>query len=348
MSEQKKVHHLSKEFKPMLEDGLIDEKGYYTKKYFEGLESKETDFGTQKKNEENTFSVSQVKQMMDEMKADIMRSIPSNSTQSNYPTQQPIKVDILDNIPELKDWVIKPREYRLCNNEKPLWREIQRQHTEQRDLQYLDRQSGKTFTMRYSSNQSSFFIEKQSINPNDVLVPRIAFEYGTLHLDVNYTRLQQFLHIHKDNIANGGSLFEEFDADKVSRKDIETRKLKNKAENLIDTVGKATNRAVASLESAGYIESWSDGEVEKAIWIFAEQNPRKYIEYCEDPSTKVKGVIKTALSKGDLVYKNYKFYDNKMEKLVDVQRDKDEIEEMATYLMSGEGRGLYEYLLNKN
>jgi len=30
-----KLHHLSKVFKSMLEDGLIDEKGFYTKKYFE-------------------------------------------------------------------------------------------------------------------------------------------------------------------------------------------------------------------------------------------------------------------------------------------------------------------------
>ena len=340
MAGKQKVHHLSKDFKSMLEDGLIDEKGFHTKKYFEE-NPEEVEEEVVK---EVVYSQTQVEELMAKMEKRILDSIPAQAPQANtYQVLQPTNVDILDNIPELENWVIKPREYRLTEGYKPIWRDIQRAHTQESDLQYNDQKTGKSYPMRYSSNQSSFFIEKQNPDPKAVLDTRIGFEFGTLHLGVDKTNLQKFLHIHKHNNV----VFEEHDQSKVSQKAVVGRKLKNKAENLIETIGKTTNRAIASLECGGYIEAWTDEQVEESIWTWVAENPAKYIDYCEDPNTKVKGIVSTAIAKGYLIYKNYKFYDSKMEKLIDVARDKSEVEEMATYLMSGDGRVLYEYLSNK-
>ena len=341
MDTQKKVHHLSKEFKSLLEEGLIDEKGYYTAKYNTQLESQAE---TKTVNEE-VLTMSQVQQMMADFKKELLNSLPTkeSETKVKYVNTQAENFDIIDNIEELQNWEVKQREYRLVNNQRPLWRSIQRAHTPQSSLQYFDKKTGKTHTMRYSPNQPSFFVENQSKDPNAIMDVQIAFNFGTLVLGIDDTNLQKFLHIHKHN----GVLFEEYDASKVSKLAVVSRKLRNTAENLIDTIGKLTNRAVASLESAGYIEDWTDEQVEEAIWVFVENNPKKYIEYCEDPNTKVKGIVKMSIAKGYLIYKNYKFYDTNMEKIIDVARDKSEVDEMATHLMSGEGRNLYEYLANK-
>lgn len=341
----------------MLEQGLVDEKGYFTKKYFEQkieLEENEQENPEEEDKEEIVeqakepiYSQSQVEQLMAEMEKRILSSIPSQAPQTpqqnTYQVLQPTNIDILDNIPELENWVIKPREYRLKDGYKPIWRDIQRAHTQESDLQYEDKKTGKSYPMRYSSNQSSFFIEKQNPDPKAVLDTRIAFEFGTLKLGTDKTSLQKFLHIHKHN----GVVFEEYDESKVSQNNVISKKLKNKAENLIQTIGKTTNRAIASLKCTGYIEAWTDERVEEAIWDWVADNAQAYIDFCEDPSTKVKGIVSTSIAKGYLIYKNYKFYDTKMEKIIDVSRDKNEIDEMATHLMSGEGRVLYEYLSNK-
>lgn len=342
MDTPKKVHHLSKEFKSLLEQGLIDEKGYYTAKYNNQLESQAEEIPVVN---EAVLTMSQVQQMMSDFKKDLLNSLPAKEpeTKVKYVNSQSENFDIIDNIEEFQNWEVKERQYRLVDNQKPIWRSIQRAHTQQSALQYVDKKTGKTHIMRYSPNQPSFFVENQSKDPNAIMDVQIAFDWGTLNLGVENTNLQKFLHIHPHN----GKLFEEYDASKVSKLAVVSRKLRNTAENLIETIGKATNRAIASLETVGYIEDWSDEQVEEAIWVFVENNPKQYIEYCEDPSTKIKGIVKTSIAKGYLIYKNYKFYDANMEKIIDVARDKNEVDEMATHLMSGEGRVLYEYLANK-
>ena len=60
----------------------------------------------------------------------------------------------------------------------------------------------------------------------------------------------------------------------------------------------------------------------------------------------MKGIIKTALATGDLVYENYRFMNRNKEVLCEVGRNQDELEEMVRYFETGTGRTLYEFLLH--
>ena len=255
---------------------------------------------------------------------------------------QPTAYDIDDDIDELKDWELKDREYRLMDGKRPITHSIQRAHSATSAMQYFNKRTGKTHTMRWSTNQPSFFVENQSKNAADILDAEIVFEFGTLKVYQNNPNLQKFLHIHPLN----GILFKEYSAVEESRKNVVDKKTKAKAYGYIETIGKATNRAICSLINPAYIEAWTYDQVEEAIYNYAESNPKEYITYCDDPTVKIKGVAKTALAKGELVWKNYKFYDKDMNLVLEVDRNKDELSEIAIYFQTGAGRQLYDYLLN--
>jgi len=367
---QKAPHHMTKEYKALKENGLISECGKFVieQKPKEGnidenlnldnkpeisqtpnvaLDNQTGEVKTNKEgnSQEPTVPLSKVKEMMDEMKKSILADLPktSSSQPQVYASLQPQTFDVTDNIPEFQNWEVKEREYRLVDNQRPITRSIQRAHNKERALQYFDKEKGKAYTMRYSSNQPSLFIENQSKDPKDIMDAEIIFEFGTLKLGVVDTNLQKFLHIHPDY----GVLFEEHDPSKLARQNIEARKLKNKAESLIDTVGKSMNRAIVSLETPQYIEAWTNDQVEEAIWDYVGKDPKKYIEYCQDPNTAIKGVARSAVNKGFLIYKEYRFYDADRNLLLEVDRNKNEFDEIANYFQTSDGRNLYEYLSGK-
>ena len=250
--------------------------------------------------------------------------------------------DIDDDIPEIANWELKSREYRLMNGKRPITHSIRRAHSLQMAMQYFNKRTGKTHTMRWSPNQTSFFIEKQSTNAADILDEEIVFSFGTLNVPENNPNLQKFLHIHPLK----GILFEEYNANDESRKVVNTKKIKAKAYSLIESVGKSVNRAICSLVSPAYIEAWEYDQIEEAIYNYAETNPQDYINYCEDPNVKVKGVAKSALANGDISFKNYKFFDKNNVLIIETDRNKNELDEIVNHFNSNAGRNLYDYLLN--
>lgn len=287
-----------------------------------------------------------VEKLIADAVAKALANFPQSNAQQNSPSpqmfMQPIAYDIDDDIDELRGWESKDREYRLMGEQRPITHSIQRAHSATSAMQYFNKRTGKTHTMRWSTNQPSFFVENQSKNAADILDAEIVFEFGTLKVYQNNPNLQKFLHIHPLN----GILFKEYSAVEESRKNVVDKKTKAKAYGLIETIGSATNRAICSLINSSYIDAWEYGQVEEAIYNYAETNPKEYIAYCEDPTVKVKGVAKTALAKGELVWKNFKFYDKDMNVILEADRNKDEMDEIASYFQSGAGRQFYEYLVN--
>ena len=352
--EVKLPSHLSNIYKKMVVDGLIVDKKYVGEipladylKSVESSDSTEENPPTTTEEKEPSIPLSEVQKMMEKMKSDILANLPQQTNaQQNSPSpqifMQPTAYDIDDDIDELKDWEVKDREYRLMDGKRPISHSIQRAHSATSAMQYFNKRTGKTHTMRWSTNQPSFFVENQSKNAADILDAEIVFEFGTLKVYQNNPNLQKFLRIHPLN----GILFKEYDAVQESRKNVVDKKTKAKAYSLVETIGSATNRAICSLINPTYIDAWDYGLVEEAIYNYAESNPKEYIAYCEDPTVKIKGVAKTALAKGEIVYKNYKFYDKDGAVILETDRNKNEMDEIASYFQSGAGRQLYEYLLN--
>jgi len=298
-------------------------------------------------NQSAATPVVNIEKLIADAVAKALANLPQQTNaQQNSPApqmfMQPVAYDIDDDIDELKDWEVKDREYRLMDGKRPISHSIQRAHSATSAMQYFNKRTGKTHTMRWSTNQPSFFVENQSKNAADILDAEIVFEFGTLKVYQNNPNLQKFLRIHPLN----GILFKEYSAMEESRKNVVDKKTKAKAYSLIETIGSATNRAICALINPTYIDDWKYDQVEEVIYNYAESNPKEYIAYCDDPTVKIKGVAKTALAKGELVWKNYKFYDKDGNLILETDRNKDEMDEIASYFQSGAGRQLYEYLMN--
>lgn len=306
--------------------------------------AEESTTAVQEANPEPSVPLSVVQQMINDALKNHAPAPPQIIQQTPAPIIQNIvkqEYDI-DDIPEFRDWVVKDRQYEYCDG-KPITANIPVDHSDRIPLQYENKENKSVHVLRYSTNQPSFFKEKQSKEPGSVVVSEILFNYGKLFVPAGQINLQKFLHIHPYK----GILFREYDPEAKSRDIIEKKRLKNKAERLVFEVGEITNRAVAGLECPSYVESWKPDIVTEHVLAFAEENPEKYIAYTEDPGIKMKGVIKSALASGDLIYSNYRWLNANREVILEVSKNQDEMDEMVRYFEGGIGRTYYEFLVNK-
>lgn len=292
---------------------------------------------------EPSIPISQVEAMFEKMLAEKLQNATPQAPAAPLQYQNYAKEEHdIDDVPELRGWEMKDREYELCDGTKPISLSIAKQHTKETPLQYTNKDKQTVHSLRYATNQPSFFSEKQSKEPGSVLVTDIIFSYGRLKVPANNINLQKFLAIH----PHKNIVFKEYDPLAKSRKVISDKKLKLKASSLVFTVGEIINRAIAGLEFPDYVESWSIELLEERVLAFSEKEPQKYIDYTEDPTIKMKGVIKSALASGDLIYSNYRFLNKKRETILEVPKNHNEMDELVLYFESGTGRALYEYYVN--
>ena len=351
----KAPHHATTEYKELKAKGLIDADGYIVDEAIK-IEVNNPLIINENQNKEEvnvekTFTESQVNDILSKLKKEIKEEFMQPQAQQNQGGQiiQQIitqKVNIDDDIPEFKNWEYKDREYRVCGGKKPVSRGIATTHTAISPLQYLHKEKKIMYGLRYSTTQQSFFIENQTTGLGDIRQEEITLEFGTLRVPATMVNLQKYLTIHPHNQANGGSVFYEYDADAEANIAIDKKQSKKNAYALIDKAGKETNRAIASLKVVNYIQDWTDKQVENAIYDFVETDAKTYIELVNDPSITIKGIVKSAMAKGYLVWKNYRFYDKNSTLILEVPKNANEIDEMAKHLQSGEGRTLLDFFRN--
>lgn len=357
MAENKVPHHFSKEGRELKAkqeaeaqknegQGVVQEPNIET----------QTESVQQTSNEEQkeaSIPLSQVEDLVNKMMESKMAQIQASTT-APPPVQQIIQqVPVytqksehdIDDIPEFENWEMKDREYALCDGSRPITCSIPRVHSDAIPLQYTNKTTQKVYPMRWSTNQPSFFMEKQSTTPGSVIVSDIVFDYGRLKVPADNVNLQKFLHIHQYN----GILFEEFDPNAKSKKAVEGRRLKKQAESyLFDENSEVVNRAIAGVLCENYIPTWTLENLEEQLLaqIDLDKGAEKFIKFSTDPTIKMKGVIKTALAQGDLIYTNYRWLNGSRELILEVGKNQDELEELVKYLGSGAGRTFWDYLQN--
>jgi len=253
------------------------------------------------------------------------------------------KDENFDEIPGLEDFEVKDRTYVLCNNYKPASRGIRNRSKPNSELTYLNPKTRQTHSLRYSVNQTSFFVDKQK---GDVRVSPILVKDGMLRTTKNDIPLQKFLAIHPDNKANGGSIFEEYDPAKEATAEIEKEDKLFEAQTLVRSLSFTKQDAIARIMCSDYKEEWVSSELKRSLYSAVAKSPEKFLKYANQPSLEAKGIAKTAQYRGIISYSNYKWYNEQKEVLVEVSRNEDELDAIAGYLLSGKGISFYEFLKN--
>lgn len=294
---------------------------------------------------EPTIPVSEVSALVEKMVAEqLAKATPQAPTkQVESPAVTQIKNELFDDLPEIRNFKQKERIYVLCDGSKPRSFGIPTRHKDNSPLQYINKETGETFALFYSATQTSFFKEKHK---GDSKVEHVTMIDGMLKTYETDIKLQKFLAINPHNKANGGNMFEEYNPSAKAENSIEDFELDLKARNMVVDLPYLKQDAIARLLCVDYKEDWTSAEVKKALFEQAVKSPKAFITLANDKSLEIKGVARTAVHRGILVYKNYKWFNEVGEVLCEVARNEDEYSCIADFFMSGEGRSTYDFVKN--
>jgi len=269
----------------------------------------------------------------------------------NVKTHQPvenravtqIRNENYDDIPELLNFKPKERIYVLTDGTKPASRGLQTRHKDGSPLQYINPETRDVSALFYSLTQTSFFKEKHK---GDSKVEHVHFKEGMLKTYENDIKLQKFLRIHPGNKAMGGNLFEEYNPAKEAEVKLEDFEMDLKARNLAVDLSYLKKSAIARLLCSDFKEDWSPAELKQALFVQAIKQPSNFVKLANDPTLEMKGVAKTALSRGIILYKGYRFLTDKGDVICEVGRNQDEFDAICEHFSTGEGRTTFDYLKN--
>lgn len=143
--------------------------------------------------------------------------------------------------------------------------------------------------IRYCPNEPSIWVDEQSSNARR---ESIVFRDGRIIVPREKPNLRKFLDKHPDNIVNGGLVFKQMD----ESKDAETKL--NEEMNQFEAVSMLKNSDVEDvLAVALFFKVNIDrkmSEVRYDLLQIAKKNPDKFIQSFDDPSVKMKALLRQA------------------------------------------------------
>lgn len=198
------------------------------------------------------------------------------------------------------------RTYRLASDRSGLTYLIK--SGKSRRLLMFDEEKGVQRAIRNCPNEGTIFVDEQS---KFALVDVVMFTNGYLDIPAQSQVTQQFLKYHPDNVANGGSLFEEVNEEQEAQEEVEYDDLvidiksavraKLKEEGGIALV----EAVVASIENSFEVAtSMTKEELKRTIYREADNNPYQFTDDAgncnifEDNDSMRKHFILKAVSEG--------------------------------------------------
>lgn len=296
-----------------------------------------------------TLTLDELNALMDkkiqEAKSTFAQEIQKETPKETKKQEEFIKLENNDDIPELDGFEYKNRRYEVLINTKSVSQGIRNRSKKNSPLQYIHPVTKQPFSLRFSSNQSSFFEERQSKEPGSVKLRYINIIDGVLFVPASDILLQKFLHIHPDK----GIVFKEIDENADAQKKIEKMDLSFRAEELVRALDFSAQDALARIICPTYKEGASASIIKNDLFATVRNhaNPEIVIKYAEDELLLLKGMAKTAVNRGYLRYEDYRFVDENNVVVLQVGRDQDEWNAIAEYLNSNQGNSLREELTRK-
>lgn len=283
-----------------------------------------------------------LRELVDNMVQERLDSQPKTTLEPST-AQQTQSFDVqgsIDIIKALEPWDYKNREYTLITGEKPVSHGIRNRHKKLSPLQWTDPDTHEVHSLRYASNQPSIFTDRQK---GEVIVSHILMKGGVLRVPKENVTLQKFLAIHPDK----DKVWKEKDVKADAQKQLKVLELIEDARSLYKSTDFLTLDSIARLMCSDYREDWESAEVRIALLGIIPSNAQKFINLTNDPNLKYKGIGRRSVQTGLITYDNYKFSDMMGKIILEVPRNEDEYEALASYLKSSEGRAFFDYLKTK-
>lgn len=239
----------------------------------------------------------------------------------------------------------KDKVYILNQSKTPVSFFVQSRSNKRRQLLHFDEEKGINRALRYSRNQRSIFEDEQD---GTAILEPIVMEDGKITVLKNNPLLQKFMDIHPDNLANGGTLFYEFDPQKIAEDRV--RDLNLEVDALITARGldlevmKAISRVHLGMDP----DKMASSEIKHDILLFAKNYPEEFLDAVDDPDISVNDFSSRAFKEGYITFRagkdiHYNLSNNK-KKILTVPFGERKEDVFMTWLKSNEGIEFYKYL----
>lgn len=242
----------------------------------------------------------------------------------------------------------KDKVYVLNQDKTPVSFFIQSRSNKRRQLLHFDEDKGINRPLRYSKNQKSVFEDEQD---GTAILEPIVMEDGKITVLKNNPILQQFMDIHPDNLANGGTLFYEFDPQKIAEDKVRNLNLEVDALIAARSLDLDKMKSIARVHLDSNVDKMTAAEIKHDILLFARNYPEDFLYAIEDPDIDVNDISSRAFDEGYVTFRagkdiHYNLKNNK-KKILTVPFGEKKEDVFMTWLKSDEGLEFYQYLENQ-
>lgn len=237
---------------------------------------------------------------------------------------------------------LKDRTFRLKNDRKPLSYVLPSRHTSAHPLLHFDDQKGISRALRYATNQTSAFVDKQE---GEIIVGHVIFESGMLHVPKENQALQELLYHHPGR----DKTFEEVDVERDAQKDLDILSME------ADAMQKAKEMPIEQLDIVHRViygkptGSMTSSEIRRDVLAYAKNNPVDFLEVLTDPDTQVEGNVYKYFEENLLSFRRNRtevWYNmpKLKSKMINIPHNANPYSSVADFLKSKEGLDAYKML----
>ena len=243
-----------------------------------------------------------------------------------------------------KNWEVKPRNYYLTRNRKPVTFTLKSKHTDKYPLLWFDPEKNEQRALRYATNQNTPFQDEQK---GEVTLGHIMFRDGSLMVPKEHQALQKLLSIyHPDN----GLRYNEFKPAEIAKDELVDLEVELMAMNVAKQMEIEQVEAILRVEHGSEVLNLSSKELRRDVLIFARNEPRTFIALAQDENVMLRNFGLKAMEQQiiDLSpdQKTFKWKKNG-KKLMTVHFDENPYTALAAWFKTDEGVAVYKSIEKK-
>ena len=195
-------------------------------------------------------------------------------------------------VSKVDDWEIKDRDYYLKGGKEPLTLILASKHTKRFPLLWFDNEKGYQRELRYATNQNSPFVDEQQ---GTSTLSHVVFEDGTLHVPKSKQNLQKLLSLYHPALNR---TYLELKPKKLAEDALVSIEREIVAGRIALDMDIDQAEAILRVEEGSKVEKMSSKELKRDVVLFAQKNPKLFLELANDENVELRNFALKAQSSG--------------------------------------------------
>lgn len=236
-------------------------------------------------------------------------------------------------------WVVKDRIYNLTKGMSPLTFTIK-----SKGIYWFDEEKGYERELKYAVNQRTPFVDEFK---GDARLGHIVFEDGQLFVPKEKTTLQKLLSLYHPGL---NKVYEEFDAIVEAEDELDIIELQIQALNTAQNLNIDEAEAIVRVNVGSKVSSMTSKEVKRDLLVFANRNPKLFLELAADENVQVRSIGLKAVEQNIIKLSNDQrtfTWASNGRKLMTVPFDENPYSALAAWFKTDEGIEVYQTVEKK-